>query len=314
VGKDRAATAALAQPGAAPASGGQIHTTQSSLEVWRDDLMMTKASKNADPVIATCGPNLKLFLENHEDFLGMFSYSEFAQTVVMMRFPDWWEGGDQTLGRVIDDNDIVQVWYRAIRITGMTGLHKSAVPDAIKQVALLSSFHPVKERLEKVKWDGVKRIDNWLAAYLGAEDSPYTRLIGAKFLIGAVARIFRPGERMDNTLIIEGKQGIGKSMSVQILSYGYFLDEHIDFKSKDGQILLAGNWIIEMAELTSMQRGDIESAKQFITKRKDTYRGVFETATKSHPRQCVFIGTTNSDDYLTDTTGNRRFWTVRITK
>jgi putative DNA primase/helicase len=169
----------------------------------------------------------------------------------------------------------------------------------------------LQDYLSGIEWDGIKRIDSWLIDYIGAEDKEFTRVIGRKFLISAVARAMRPGCKVDTMLVLEGEQGIGKSQTLQALAEPWVLEDLSDMKSKDCKQEIQGQWFVEVSELDAMKRNEIETVKAFITKQKDTFRPSYGRFAKEHPRQCVLIGTTNSDAYLRDHTGNRRFWPVR---
>jgi putative DNA primase/helicase len=146
---------------------------------------------------------------------------------------------------------------------------------------------------------------------MGAPSHEILSVFGAKFLIGAVARIYQPGCQMDNALVFEGAQGAGKTSAVAIL----FGREHMissisDFKGKEASISLQGRWVAEIAELAALKKTDITDVKKFITETVDQYRPPFGRGTVDRPRRCVFIGTTNERQYLKDQTGNRRFWPV----
>jgi putative DNA primase/helicase len=138
--------------------------------------------------------------------------------------------------------------------------------------------------------------------------------VGRKFLISAIARAMSPGCKVDTMLVLEGEQGIGKSQTLQALAEPWVLEELSDMKSKDCKQEIQGKWFVEMSELDAMKRNEIETVKAFIAKQVDTFRPSYGRFAKEHPRQCVLIGTTNSDAYLRDPTGNRRFWPVRCVK
>jgi putative DNA primase/helicase len=165
-------------------------------------------------------------------------------------------------------------------------------------------------RSNGLEWDGHERIGTWLVNYLRAEDTPYTRAVGRKFLISAVARAMAPGCKVDTMLVLEGKQGIGKSQTLQALAEPWVLEELGDMKSKDSKQEIQGHWFVEVSELDAMKRNEVETIKAFIAKKVDTFRPSYGRYSKRYPRQFVLIGTTNSDSYLRDHTGNRRFWPV----
>ena len=187
---------------------------------------------------------------------------------------------------------------------------------AINDVAASRSYHPVKSYLEGLpEWDGTKRIDTLLIDYFNAEDSIYTREAMRKCLVGAVARIYDPGCKFDYMLVLNGPQGIGKSTFFNKLAGDWFSDSltMTDMKDKSGAELLQGYWIMEVGEMSGMKKADIEMVKSFISRRDDIYRRAYGRFVERHPRQCIIVGSTNSETgFLRDITGNRRFWPVLI--
>lgn len=177
-------------------------------------------------------------------------------------------------------------------------------------------YHPVKEYLAALKWDGVPRLDTLLVDYLGAEDSAYVRAVTRKTLVAAVARIYRPGIKFDSILVLNGEQGLGKSTLFSILGKQWFSDSLSisDMKDKTAPEKLQGYWILEISELNGIKKVDVEVVKSFITRTDDKYRQAYGVSVESHPRSCIIVGTTNSDGgFLRDITGNRRFWPVTVT-
>ncbi len=177
-------------------------------------------------------------------------------------------------------------------------------------------YHPIKEYLATLKWDGVPRLDTLLVDYLGAEDNPYVRAVTRKTLVAAIARIYRPGIKFDSILVLVGPQGMGKSTLFARLGGKWFSDSLSisDMKDKTAPEKLQGYWLLELSELTGMKKMDVEVVKSFITRTDDKYRHAYGTTVESHPRSCVIVGTTNSDGgFLRDITGNRRFWPVNVT-
>jgi predicted P-loop ATPase len=184
-------------------------------------------------------------------------------------------------------------------------------------IARRNIVNPPHAYFESLVWDKKPRLDNWLCYYLGAEDQPkaYLNLVGSKWMIGVVARIYEPGCKFDTVLILEGDQYLGKSRALEILATvngeRYFSDENIDFKSKDSLIILQGKLIIEMPELASFRKSDTETIKGFITRRMDEYRPPYGRKTVLRPRMFAIAGSVNPNaGYLTDPTGNRRYWPV----
>lgn len=192
---------------------------------------------------------------------------------------------------------------------------KEFFTDVVFDIAHLNSFHPVREYLAALKWDEVPRLDGWLHQYGGAKDDDYTKAIGALVLIAAVRRIRTPGCKFDEMLVLESDQGKNKSSALAILAKreDWFSDD-LPLNADAQKVIerIAGRWIVEAAELAGMRKGEVEHMKSFLSRRIDRARMAYGRVPLEHPRQCVFIGTDNSGNYLRDSTGNRRIWPVRI--
>ncbi len=187
------------------------------------------------------------------------------------------------------------------------------IRDAVELAMLEHKRHPVREYLESLKWDGLARADTLLIDYLGAEDSEYTRQVTRKSLLGAVARIFKPGCKHDHMLVLVGPQGCRKSTTLMKLGRTWFSDSLYTLSGKDAYEQLQGYWIIEMGEMAATRKAELEQIKQFVSKQTDSYRAAYARRTQDHPRQCAFFGTTNDEEFLRDPTGGRRFWPVNVT-
>lgn len=197
------------------------------------------------------------------------------------------------------------------------GAGTDAICRELTAIAHENIYHPIKDYLTNLSWDGVKRLDRWLIEYCQADDSELHQEFGAKTLIGAVKRIMQPGSKFDTILILEGSQGVGKSRIVSALSPNPdWVSEGLSFRNDDktkAETLLRA-WIVELAELDGMTKTTIQALKSFLSKTADTFRPAYARKAQQFKRHCVIIGTTNDETYLTDYTGNRRFWPVTVGK
>lgn len=193
-------------------------------------------------------------------------------------------------------------------------LFTSTAFDAVYMAAGLNRRHAVRDYLSGLKWDGVERISTWLEVFARVEGNEYTRAIGRKWLIGAVARVFEPGCQVDHVLVIEGEQRGGKTSLFLALSPhpDWILTTGVELGHKDAYILIKNKWLVILDELGSISAGSIEKIKSFITARVDSYVPKYGREGIDQLRVCVFGGTVNPDGagYLKDSTGGGRFWPV----
>lgn len=191
---------------------------------------------------------------------------------------------------------------------------KISILDGFAVYALNHRVNILKDYLCALRWDGVPRVDTLLVDYFGAEDTLYTREAVRKCLVAAVARLFCPGVKFDQMLILAGPQGMGKSSFWRMLGMKWYMDSLYTFDGKDAAELLQGYWIVECGELAGMSKSELNTVKQFISKCEDTYRAAYGRRTDSHPRRCLLVGTTNEKEFLKDATGERRFWPVDLAR
>ena len=193
----------------------------------------------------------------------------------------------------------------------------SMLRDAMATVTQERAYHPVREYLDGLEWDGEKRVERLLIDYLGAEDNAYVKAVTRKTLAAAVARAYEPGAKFDHLLVLNGGQGIGKSTLIEKLGKDWYSNSLsvIDMKDKTAAEKLQSVWVMELCELSGIRKVEVETLKSFTTSTDDYYRPAYGEVASSHPRQCIIIGTTNAqeDGFLRDTTGNRRFWPVNLT-
>jgi predicted P-loop ATPase len=272
-------------------------------DYWRNRLDRSKGGK----VLPTMQNTILILRKECGD--DIFRFDEFACTEIYGRVAPW--GG--RVGAELADHDYILLKDWVAKQHGVECpvnlIHECAV-----QIARRNRFHPVKEYLNALEWDGVPRVDSWLKTYLNAEGpGEYLQTIGRKTLAAMVARVMEPGCKFDYVLILEGAQGVGKSTVLRYLvGDDWFSDADINLKDRDSVLTIRSKWLIEMGELTSVARTDNETLKGFITRTCDRVRVPYGHRTENFPRQCVFVGTTNQDDYLKDASGNRRFWPVKV--
>ena len=263
--------------------------------------------------VVRCFKNLVAYLRLPEAGLaGIFGYNEFTGRVEFTN-PAPWHRGQMPRFRGVGDFDLKLLkGHLAIRHRFEAAV--SEIEEAITNVAHARRFHPVREYLESLTWDGKPRLDLWLTDYLGVEDAPYVRACARKTLCAAVMRAFKPGVKFDHVLLLEGSQGIGKSSVVKILGGEWAADAPVDPHSKDTVDMMQGRWIIEMAELEVARKTDEDALKAFLSRDFDLARLAYGRMTREFPRQSIFIGTKNPNTegtYLKDETGGRRWWPVR---
>ena len=264
--------------------------------------------------LASCYDNVALFLENSPDWAEVLRYNEFTSAFVILKPPP--SPVSAEVGSEIEDQFDTEMvrWLERRRLMVKPDL----VRRVVDVVARRNSYHPVREYLKGLpKWDGIPRISTWLIDYCGVESSDanpnrYAMAVGEKFLIAAVKRVMDPGAKSDSVLVLEGKQGIGKSTVPRILAGDeWFSDQLADMGSNDASLQLRGLWIVELSELDVLNRAEMARAKAFLSRQTERFRVPYGRRIIQVSRQCVFVGTTNADSWLKDETGGRRFWPVR---
>lgn len=193
---------------------------------------------------------------------------------------------------------------------GVTG--KDKIKDAMVAVVTRHKVHPIREYLDSLEWDGVPRLDRLIIDYVGAEDNELNRAMTRKHFTAAVARVMNPGCKYDYCLIIAGAEGIGKSTLFNVMGGDWFSDSLVTMEGTKGMEQARNGWVIELPELGSIKRSDVEQVKAYISRQNDMYRPAYGSVMESHPRQCVFCGTTNETYFLKGETGNRRFWVMSV--
>ena len=257
--------------------------------------------------------NVLVALREAPELVDAFAFDEMAQAKLLRcrlpAAPTGKPGGDGPFPRPVRDEDLSQL-QEWLQYCGLPRIGQMTVHQAVAQRARELSFHPLRQWLDGLAWDGTERLSNWLTMYLGATGEPdYLRAIGRMFLISMVARVYRPGCKVDYMLVLEGQQGILKSQACKALATeDYFTDTLPDIHTKDARQHLRGKWLVEVSELAAFTRAETETLKAFVTRTHEKYRAPYGHEEVVEPRQCVFAGTTNRDTYLKDETGARRFW------
>jgi len=253
--------------------------------------------------------NIAQALRLAPELAGLLRFNEFASRIETTRATPWGSDGVEWTDR---DDVALKVWLQE---RGIDCRSTTAIAETVALVASERQWHPLRNRLLSLKWDGGTRLCGWLRDYLNAvDDQHYLAAVGTAWMIGAVARVMQPGVQVDHVLVLAGHQGAGKTQTARILAVEpeYFLGNLPDLRNKDAALVLPGRWIVELAELSAVRRAEVESTKSFITQREDTYRPPYGRRSVSIPRQCVFLGTTNEVCFLRDRTGNRRWWPVSV--
>ena len=269
-------------------------------------MMLLEKNAQTGAVKATID-NVRIILEHDPLLKGKFALNEFAgRGEVLGSLP--WDKREKR--RLWDDNDNQGLYWYLERVYKISGNGK--VDGALSLHSNAHAFNDVKDYLKGLqgKWDGVPRLDSLFIDYLGAKDTAYNRAITRKAFTAAVARAMTPGCKYDNMVILAGPQGIGKSTLLDKMSRGWFNDSIRTFEGKEASELLQGVWLVEVSELDAFRRTDVSRIKQFLSLRADRFRAAYGRNVKELPRTCIFFGTTNTAEYLQDTTGNRRFWPI----
>jgi len=215
------------------------------------------------------------------------------------------------------DERLSEIQFSLIHASNGKEPSSDKIARAVGLIGERRAYHPVRDYLATLQWDGVERLNGWLVDYFRADDTPLNRAFGRKILCAAVRRVMQPGCKFDAMLVLQGAQDLGKSSAIRALcpDPAWFTDQlEVGADAKVTIEKTAGSWIVEMPELDGMGKRDTNRVKSFITTTHDRARLAFGRYATTRPRQFVLFGTTNESRYLTDTTGNRRFWIVRVTK
>lgn len=267
---------------------------------WKAELEYTKSGKLLCNIA-----NIILILENDPALAGHIVHDLFTGMDSAKDGLPWNKNANQWTDT---DDANLRVWLeKHYDITG-----KEKIADALTAVLTRHSYHPIRDYLSGLTWDGVPRLDRIIIDYMGAEDSELNRAMSRKHFVAAVARVFNPGCKYDYCLIMSGAEGIGKSTLLRVMGGKWFNDSITTLEGKEGMEQLRRAWVVELGELSSIKRSDVEQVKAHLSKQVDIYRAAYARRVLEHPRQCVFCGTTNEALFLKGDTGNRRFWVIPV--
>lgn len=244
--------------------------------------------------------NLDRILRGDPMFAQSIRYSELKQNIMVN-------------GKSISDHDVTEMRLQIAERHDVE-FEKNPTNEVLALIASYNRYHPVRDWLSTLEWDGVPRLDTWLIRWAKVSDTPLHRAYARKTCIGAVRRVMEPGSKLDTVLVLQGGHGKGKSTMCQVMAHdrGWFSDTKIDWDSKEKYAALQGVWIYELAELAGKRKADQDTVKNFISSATDKYRPWYGKHTIEVPRTCAFIATTNDEEPLHDPTGNRRWWVVSV--
>lgn len=261
--------------------------------------------------------NVTRILMHHADWQDVFAFDARRERQIFKREPPF--SADIALEksrvpRAVTDSDVTRIgdWLVAQGCLGWSTQPKTGqLEQAIAIVCERHRFDAVRDYLVSLTWDGTARLDRMAVDFFGAKDTVYTSTVVAKWMLSAVARAREPGCQVDHVLVLEGRQGLGKSTALRILAGAdFFSDTLPEIPSRDALEHCVGPWVIELAELDHMRKSEVTALKAFISTRAPSFRSAYARRTVEHPRRCVFAATTNESTYLADGTGNRRFWPI----
>ncbi|MBR0792163.1 virulence-associated E family protein [Bradyrhizobium manausense] len=277
---------------------------------WRAEFIRAK-----NGVLKPLFANAVIALRGAQCWQGVLAFDVFAHQTMLNDVPPWepWIGAANFEPRPWTEQDDLALthWLQTVEAIAVT---PAVAAQAVELVARDRSYHPVRDYLNSLEHDGVFRLDTMLSTYFGAEQSEYTKMVGRNVMISAIARILGYSEKVDTMMILEGPQGLLKSTAVKVLFYPWFTDDIEQFGSKDASMQCAGVWCIEIGELDAMSKTEASRIKAFISRTDDRFRPPYGRRIIERPRSCIFIGTTNCNDYLKDWTGARRFLPVSVTQ
>ncbi len=275
-------------------------------EDWRRQLL------RKDDRLIDSRENVYLILRFHSTWTGVIWRNEFARRIEKRRPAPWDCAATFVPGTEWLNEDDLYLGLWLAQKERLLIRSQETLATAVAWLAAENQFHPVRDYLDALIWDGQGRTSNWLTDYLGVRETEYAVLVGRLFLIGMVARIYQPGCQMRFMPILEGQQFKGKSSALRILGGEWFGDTTLDLSNKDVYQLIQDRWLYEIGELDAFNRAESTRMKAFVSSQVDRFRAPYDRAPRDWLRQTVFVGTTNQDSYFKDHTGNTRYWPVRV--
>lgn len=284
------------------AAGYQYSATTSS-----EPAALGTAEQACDEIL----PKAVDLLRTHPSLVGSVGLDRLSGMASWLKDPPF--QSRTAVGKALTQVDLDRLRDLATRhlqdAVSMENLH-----TAVRIIAEENHFHPIEAYLAGLSWDSKPRVESFLALYFGANDDGYSRFVSRSLLVSMVARVFEPGAKVDTVPILEGPQGINKSLGLRALGGIWFGDPSLDLTNKDSVMQCQGLWLVEFAELTALKGRSAEAAKAFITTQVDRIRPPYARLIEDFPRQFVIVGTTNEEKYLHDPTGNRRYLPVKVSR
>lgn len=311
---DGAATRSESPDRSSAGAGG----TQERPQTWRMHLSHTSSG-----AVKPVRENAVLCLDGVGDvpgspeLAGVVAFNDFTNDVVKLKPAPW----GSPVGVWAEVDELLFGEYLVHR-HHLPSMPRGTLEEAISMVAHRHRYHPIRTWLQGLEWDGQARLATWLRRVCLEEDEwddraplqRYLARVGTWYLQAMCARAMQPGVKFDYMLILEGPQGYRKSTTLRTLAGDWFADTGLVLGDKDSYQQLQGVWLYEVPELDAFSKADVMKIKAYIASQEDYFRASFDRRARKYPRQLVFGGTTNEDHYLTDPTGNRRFWPVRVTR
>lgn len=290
-------------PAQLPSSDTPDGLTDAQTIEWIKSKLDWEKGKGGKMRVSRTQRNLDLIFDYDPNIKNLIGYDEFYKQEVFLKDPLWKKNciGDEW--KNADDSHLrgyLKQTYTDYRDT-------ESVMDNIIIYSRKNSFHPVKQYLESLHWDGVPRAETYFSKFLNADDTPYTREITLKWLLGAIARIYHEGCDFQFALVLHGRQGVGKSFSLRMLGQKWHVSLTDSLDDTHALDTIERGWIVEIAELAAGRKSEINHTKAFLSDNADTRRKAYARRAETTPRHCVFGISVNDEHFLRDLTGNRRY-------